>query len=286
MQTECSVPEGWNWDSTLFKGSAAYYSRGRMPYAPGFAEVLAEALALDGRGVLLDVGCGPGTVILQLASYFEEAVGMDPDEDMLAEARRRAGELGVGNVRWIQAMAEDLPLGLGPIRVAMFAQSFHWTDRDKVASAVFDMLIPGGKFVHMSDRKGPLVNPLQLPHPAPPVADIEELAAQYLGNERRAGQGVLRKGTPNQEDVVLARAGFTNKERLIVPGNVVIDRSPDDIVAWTFSVSKTAPHLFGSRVEDFERDLRTLLHRTSPEDVFSEQVRDTEIWIWTKPAES
>jgi SAM-dependent methyltransferase len=280
------VPEGWNWDSTLFKGSAAYYSRGRMPYAPGFAEVLAEALALDGRGVLLDVGCGPGTVILQLASYFEEAVGMDPDEDMLAEARRRAGELGVGNVRWIQAMAEDLPLGLGPIRVAMFAQSFHWTDRDKVASAVFDMLIPGGKFVHMSDRKGPLVNPLQLPHPAPPVADIEELAAQYLGNERRAGQGVLRKGTPNQEDVVLARAGFTNKERLIVPGNVVIDRSPDDIVAWTFSVSKTAPHLFGSRVEDFERDLRTLLHRTSPEDVFSEQVRDTEIWIWTKPAES
>jgi len=286
MQTECSVPEGWNWDSTLFKGSAAYYSRGRMPYAPGFAEVLAEALALDGRGVLLDVGCGPGTVILQLASYFEEAVGMDPDEDMLAEARRRAGELGVGNVRWIQAMAEDLPLGLGPIRVAMFAQSFHWTDRDKVASAVFDMLIPGGKFAHMSDRKGPLVNPLQLPHPAPPVADIEELAAQYLGNERRAGQGVLRKGTPNQEDVVLARAGFTNKERLIVPGNVVIDRSPDDIVAWTFSVSKTAPHLFGSRVEDFERDLRTLLHRTSPEDVFSEQVRDTEIWIWTKPAES
>jgi SAM-dependent methyltransferase len=280
------VPEGWNWDPTLFKGSAAYYSRGRLPYAPGLADTLAAALALDGRGRLLDVGSGPGTVTLQLAGYFEEAIGIDPDEDMLAEARRRAEELGVSNVRWIQARAEDLPLGLGPIRVAIFAQSFHWTDQDKVASVVFGMLLPGGKFVHMSDLKGPLANPLPMPHPSPPVADIEELAAQYLGSERRAGQGVLRHGTPNQEDLVLARAGFSDKQRIIVPGNIVIDRSPEDIVAWTFSVSKTAPHLFGSRLDEFERDLRALLHRASPEGVFSEQVRDTEIWLWTKPAQS
>jgi hypothetical protein len=50
------VPEGWNWDPTLFKGSAAYYDRGRLPYAPGYAEALAAALALDGRGRLLVIG--------------------------------------------------------------------------------------------------------------------------------------------------------------------------------------------------------------------------------------
>jgi SAM-dependent methyltransferase len=278
------MPEGWQWDPTLFKGSAAYYDRGRLPYAPGFAETLATSLALDGPGRLLDVGCGPGTVTLQLARYVAEAVGIDPDEDMLAEARRRAERLGVGNVRWFQARAEDLPAGLDPIRVAVFAQSFHWTDRDAVAGVVFGMLRPGGAFVHMSDLKGPLANPLPLPHPEPPAAEITELVSQYLGAEHRAGQGVLRHGTPDREDFVLARAGFTGMKRLVVPGKHVVDRTPDDIVASVFSRSYTAPHLFGSRLHEFERDLRALLHRASPEDVFSEQIRDTEILIWTKPS--
>jgi SAM-dependent methyltransferase len=278
------MPAGWQWDPTLFKGSAAYYDRGRLPYAPGFAETLATSLALDGRGRLLDVGCGPGTVTLRLARYVAEAVGIDPDEDMLAEARRRADRLGVGNVRWLQARAEDLPAGLDPIRVAVFAQSFHWTERDAVAAVVFDLLSPGGAFVHMSDLKGPLANPLPLPHPAPPAAEITELVSQYLGAEHRAGQGVLRHGTPDREDLVLARARFTDMKRLVVPGKNVVDRTPDDIVASVFSRSNTAPHLFGSTLHEFERDLCALLHRASPEDVFSEQIRDTEILIWTKPS--
>jgi 2-polyprenyl-3-methyl-5-hydroxy-6-metoxy-1,4-benzoquinol methylase len=55
---------------------------------------VARALALDGRGRLLDVGCGPGIVALELTSLFEEVVGLDADPDMIAEAkvdaRRRA----------------------------------------------------------------------------------------------------------------------------------------------------------------------------------------------------
>ncbi|WP_246016948.1 hypothetical protein [Micromonospora pisi] len=41
------MPDGWQWDSTLFRGSAAYYGPGRLPYAPGFAQTLATALGLD-----------------------------------------------------------------------------------------------------------------------------------------------------------------------------------------------------------------------------------------------
>nr|BFD83388.1 hypothetical protein StreXyl84_27890 [Streptomyces sp. Xyl84] len=62
-----AVVAGWEWDDTLFAGSAAYYRRGRLPYAPGLADVLAGALEPDGRGRLLDVGCGPGTLALDLA---------------------------------------------------------------------------------------------------------------------------------------------------------------------------------------------------------------------------
>ena len=101
----------WVWDDTLFAGTAGYYERGRLPYAPGLADELADALKLDGRGRLLDVGCGPGTVALGLAHLFGDIVGVDPDGEMIAEARRAAATAGVRRSaqRWVQARAEDLP---------------------------------------------------------------------------------------------------------------------------------------------------------------------------------
>jgi SAM-dependent methyltransferase len=276
------MPNEWQWDSTLFQGSAAYYERGRLPYAPGFAEVLASALGLDGRGRLLDVGCGPGTVTLAMAPYFSEAVGMDPDQDMLTEAERQAERRRVTNVRWVAARAEDLPAGLGEFRVVLFAQSFHWTDRDRVAATVLEMLEPGGAFVHMSDLKDAPLDPA-LPLPAPPYDDVRGLVHQYLGAVRRAGQGMLVKGTPDREDLVIARAGFENFERHVVPAGHVVERTTDDIVAWVFSRSDSAPHLFGDRLADFERDLQALLRRTSPDDRFAERVPPTEIMTWRKP---
>lgn len=37
-----------------------------------------------------------------------------------------AGEKGAGNIRWVQALAEDLPaVAPGPYRLVTFGQSFH-----------------------------------------------------------------------------------------------------------------------------------------------------------------
>jgi hypothetical protein len=62
--------QSWSWDGSLFAGAAEYYEQGRLPYAPGLADVLARSLTLDGQGRLLDVGCGPGTVALRLEPLF------------------------------------------------------------------------------------------------------------------------------------------------------------------------------------------------------------------------
>ncbi|MGI5401427.1 class I SAM-dependent methyltransferase [Streptomyces sp. CA-135486] len=278
------MPEGWQWDQTLFRGSADYYDQGRLPYAPGYAAELARKLGQHGQGRLLDVGCGPGTVTLALAPYFAEVVGLDPDPDMLAAARRRAEHLGVQNASWAEARAEDLPAGLGVFRTVLFAQSFHWTDRDRVATTAFEMIEPGGYFVHMSDLKEPPATPALLPHPAPPFERISVLVRAYLGEVRRAGQGVLRYGTQSGERAILERAGFEGYQRLLVPSGVVVERSIDDIVAWVYSRSDSAPHLYGDRLDEFERDLRALLHEVSPDGVFAEHLPDTEIWFWHRPS--
>jgi hypothetical protein len=145
------------------------------------------------------------------------------------------------------------------------------------------MLEPGGAFVHLSDLKNPPAVPTPLPLPAPPYEQISELVRSYLGPVRRAGQGKLVNGTPGREDLVLARAGFVDFERHVVPAGHVVDRPADDVVAWVFSRSDSAPHLFGDRLPDFERDLRALLQEVAPGNHFSEHLPPTEIMTWRKP---
>ncbi|MFC8194527.1 class I SAM-dependent methyltransferase [Streptomyces sp. NPDC057298] len=273
----------WEWDETLFAGTAAHYRRGRLPYAPALADVLAEALGLDGRGSLIDVGCGPGTLALTLAHLFGEIVGVDPDRGMIAEASREAaGRALTGKARWVRARAEDLPAGLGTFTVAAFGQSFHWMDRELVAATVRDMLRPGGALVHISDLKSETRPVDGLPHPAVPGADMEELVRRYLGPVRRAGRGVLPRGTPGGEASVFARAGFAGPERHVVPGGQVLERTSDDVVAGVFSMSFSAPHLFGPRRDDFEADLRRVLREASPSGLFSARLPSTEVFVWRK----
>ncbi|WNI22639.1 class I SAM-dependent methyltransferase [Streptomyces sp. ITFR-16] len=277
------MPEGWQWDSTLFRGSAPHYTRGRLPYAPGYAEVLAAVLGPGGAGRLLDAGCGPGTVALDMAWHVSEVVGLDPDADMLAEAGRRAGALGIRNVRWVHGRAEDLPAGLGMFDAVVFAQSFHWTDRERVAAAVRDMLAPGGAFVLLSDRKDPPPDPRPLPLPAPPYERLAELVRAHLGPVRRAGQGVLEHGTPGREELVLGPAGFEGPERYVVPAGEVVVRTADDLVAWVFSRSDSAPHLFADKAAAFEREVREALAAASPNGRFAERLQASAIRIWRKP---
>ncbi|MFE7115689.1 class I SAM-dependent methyltransferase [Streptomyces sp. NPDC057654] len=274
----------WVWDETLFSGAAGYYERGRLPYAPGLVGALVGALKLEGQGRLLDVGCGPGTLALRLADLFSETVGVDPDSGMIAEAGRGAVKAGVdGKSTWVQSRAEDLPAGLGTFTVAAFGQSFHWMDRDLVATTVKGMLRPGGALVHISDLKTEALSTGGLLYPAVPYAAMNELISQYLGPVRRAGRGVLPDGTPGGEAVVLARAGFSGPDRLVIPGGQALERTSDDVIAWVFSMSSSAPHLFGTRREEFESELHQLLRKSSSPGRFSERQPSTEVFVWRKP---
>ncbi|MFG1886106.1 class I SAM-dependent methyltransferase [Micromonospora sp. NPDC049102] len=271
----------WQWDETLYAGSARHYSVGRWPYPPATAEVIGTALDLDGTGRLLDVGCGPGSLTLLLAPLFETAVGVDADRDMLTEAQRRAGEVGVTNVEWRHLRAEELPADLGTFRVVTFAQSYHWMDRPLVARRVRDMLAPDGAWVHVgaNTHQGVAGND-DSPYPRPPWAGIDELVARYLGPVRRAGQGTLPSGTPSGEGEIMLAAGFSGPTRLTVEQGTVLERSVDEVVAAVFSLSSSAPHLFGDRLPAFEADLRGLLSAAARRGLFAERPRDIDIVIW------
>ncbi len=268
----------WEWDETLFAGAAAFYDRGRLPNAPGLADAFERALGLDGRGRLLDVGCGPGTVALPLAGLFREVVGLDADPGMIQEAQRLASERGVLNARWVHGRAEDLPADLGTFGVVTFAASFHWMDRLRVAGIIRRMLTSDGAVVHVDNRHQDGLAPDDA-RTAPPVERIAELRRAYLGEDRRAGQGI-RNSSPGDEAAVFRAAGFAGPELVAVPDGRTILRSADDLVAETFSLSSAAPHLFGDRLSPFEADLRRILAEASPDGTFAVRLPDNELKIW------
>jgi len=280
------VDLGWEWDPSLYAGSAAYYVRGRIAYPRQLVEALSAELGLDGSGRLLDVGCGPGSLILLLADRFEHAIGLDADAGMLAEAARQAQAAGITNVDWIELRAEDITAELGHFRAVTFAQSFHWMDRARVARSAHGLVRPDGAVVHVhaTTHEG-IDTDVELPHPRPPRRAIGDLIERSLGSRRRAGRTTLPT-VPTDEDErgrleakVYRAAGFSGPTRLEVPG-AVVTRTTDEVVASVFSLSSAAPHLFGARIGEFEAALRELLAVTSPDGVFSEQMRESAVDVW------
>ncbi|MEI9999895.1 MAG: class I SAM-dependent methyltransferase [Verrucomicrobiota bacterium] len=83
------------YDSHRYRSSARYYAQGRLDYPPRLVRRVVELTGLTTAQRVLDLGCGPGFLAVSFAPYCREAVGMDPDESMLAEARKFAEEKGV-----------------------------------------------------------------------------------------------------------------------------------------------------------------------------------------------
>lgn len=278
--------EAVSYDPTIYLGAAAHYRQGRPGYSPQLETALTQELGLDGSGRLLDGGCGPGILTVRLSELFEEVVGLDPDPDpaMLDEGRRAAAQRQVNNIRWVQARAEELPEAApGPYRLVTFGQSFHWTVEMQVAETVYDMLAPDGALaliVHTVPGRPVPPNPGR---PPIPHEEIKALVQKHLGPRPRAGQG-LRPIRAHQFEDVLVRTRFGAPQSMFIPGIPDLIRDTDSILAGYFSMSWSAPHLFGDHVEDFVDEVRELLKSRSPDGTFWDWPGDTEVILARKRA--
>jgi SAM-dependent methyltransferase len=270
------------YDPSIYQGAAPHYLRARPRYSAELVPTFRRELGLDGHGRLLDVGCGPGVLAVDLAGLFDEVVGLDPDAAMLAEGARRAAAEGAGNVRWVRAVAEDIPgLGLGPVALATFGQSFQWMERERVAEAVYDLLVPGASLVCVVHTVEGRPVPEGPDHPPIPHDEIAALVDRYLGPRRRAGQGFTRRPPDRYEDA-LARTRFGAARFVFAPGRPDVVRGVDSVVDGIHSLSWAAPHLFGDRMAAFDAELRDLLLRHASDGRFWDWPGDTELVIATK----
>jgi ubiquinone/menaquinone biosynthesis C-methylase UbiE len=115
-----------------------------------------DQIAPEAGDTILDVGCGTGTLAIQLAKRAPDAriVGIDPDPAALQIAQAKAVQAGV-EVEWQRGFARDAAAALGSARASKVVSSlvFHQVPlpekRDGLA-AMFRAARPGGT-IHVAD---------------------------------------------------------------------------------------------------------------------------------------
>ncbi|MPZ52222.1 MAG: methyltransferase domain-containing protein [Acidimicrobiia bacterium] len=188
---------------------------------------------LDAAGVmegdqLLDIGCGTGAVAREALTRVGadgRVVGLDPNDGMLAVARRTRG------VEWRTGAAEDLPFEdlTFDVAVSQFAMMF-FTDREQAVREMNRVLQPKGRVViatwaSLSDTPG--------------YAAVVDLLDRLLGRDAcdalRAPYNMGDKGELGD----LLTTEFSNVRVTQVEGTARFDSIEDwvhtDIRGWTLS---------------------------------------------------
>lgn len=143
--------QGLAWQTGVWDQMSDVYAREiDRRFAPVVNGVLARADVRPGERVL-DLGTGTGAVAEQAARAVGargEVVGVDISSAMLTLARRRAEELGLGNLRYEEGRGEALPAADGAFDVLLASLSLMYViDRAAAAREIARVLRPGGRLV-------------------------------------------------------------------------------------------------------------------------------------------
>lgn len=254
----------------LFLGTAWHYARYRLPYPPELLDLLSSEFGLDGAGRLLDLGCGAGQLAIPLSAWFQEVVGVDVSHEMLEEAREQAAAAGVAKITWLEMPAEQVSPALGRFRLVTMGSSFHWMDRDVVLQRCHDLLTPGGGVAILG--MGSFWN-----SPEPWTLAVIDLVRKWLGDERRAGDGVFPSHKRFEETV--ARSPFQRVKQ----GGLLFNHlwGVDEVIGHLYSTSYCHREWLGDRAQAFEEELRAVLQeQTQRAGTLSQEIALDYIFAW------
>jgi SAM-dependent methyltransferase len=225
-----------------FTSSASYYDRYRPSYPTAFDRYVADRWG--GRERFVELGCGTGRVILRLATHFDDALGVEPNDAMRAVAEEGARSLGLDSCSFAGVAAEELELGEETVDLCLICQAFHWMDRELVLERLHSALRRGGALVVADPGPG---HPLEL-------EPLRTVMVAYAGKGRRPGGRDF--GDPMElHETVIERSAFGAPERVLVEGDPQTYDAAE-MIGLLYSTSYCSPKAIGDRREEFERDVR------------------------------
>jgi SAM-dependent methyltransferase len=117
------------------------------------AKLLREAAQFRGDETVLEIGCGDGMHLFELADSFARGIGVDISEAMVARAASRAAGK---KIRFVASLGEKLTgIDDASIDVAWCVGSLeHMLDQPAVARAAFRVIKRGGRFIGLTPNGG------------------------------------------------------------------------------------------------------------------------------------
>ena len=97
-------------DNVAFGRTATDYATHRAGFPQAFFDLVATRGFATAPARALDIGTGTGTLARGLARIGLEVTGLDPSEELMAQATRLDAEEGV-KATYIKGAAESLPVG-------------------------------------------------------------------------------------------------------------------------------------------------------------------------------
>lgn len=103
---------------------------------------------LAANATVLDYGCATGTIALELAGSVQAVSGIDISSNMIAVARRRAGERALRNVSFTHATIFDETLNQAAFDTILAFSILHLVENPSAAvQRIHRLLKPGGTFI-------------------------------------------------------------------------------------------------------------------------------------------
>jgi ubiquinone/menaquinone biosynthesis C-methylase UbiE len=131
--------------------AAAFKWVSSMPQMRGMRRfVISQSLQLKDQGEAVDLGCGAGQLVMELAKNAPglHVTGIDLSEEMLANARISSQQLDLEDrVEYRLGNAEEIPFPDQSLDLVISTASLHhWNEPVKVLNEVDRVLKPGGAY--------------------------------------------------------------------------------------------------------------------------------------------
>jgi trans-aconitate methyltransferase len=246
-----------NMTTPAFGGEVSrYYQRFRRGYPPEVADALANAFTLTPDDVVLDLGCGTGQLTRVLAPRVGAVLGMDPEPDMLAEARRATTEQ---KVTWILGADSDLDaltvaLGSDRLGAVTVAQALHWMDHERLFAAVRRLVRPGGGVAVVTNGE-----PLWLQDTAWSAA-LREVVSAHLGVPLHRTCGT-DESSQERYRAALSSAGYDVDLRVVEYATTL---TVEEIVGGVFSAMSPEQLPAPEARQEFTERVRQAVERHGP----------------------
>ena len=200
------------------------YDRMLAPYG---RRLLAALAPTAGEGVL-DVGCGNGTVTLEIAAQVApgQVTGVDISTPMLGFARRRAADAGLDNVTFVEGDAQVHrfePRSFDAV-VSRFGVMF-FDDPEAAFANVGTAVKPGGRIAFLCWREL-IANEWMM---VPVAAALQHVPMPALP---AGGPGPFAFADADRVRSVLAAGGFEDVHLEEVDESAQIGSSVDDVLAF------------------------------------------------------